>query len=407
MKKSLTITQKASSKEVLRFAHPFYTTTPLDERPEVAGIGNRMTDFVKTQLEPIPAPIREDQTMMLAEIIGDAGVAEIEQAGVLIFHSVGDTGMQTGNTEQMVADAMTADYNIADPAASPAFLFHLGDVDYYNNTDLGYHAQFYEPYKTYPGKIIAIPGNHDGELFKYDGTSTGQTSTLEEFQRNFCQPQTGVPVAAGTIYREMISQPGVYWYLNTPFADIVGLYSNVAENPGYISAQSIGNAQKDWLTATLKSIKAARDTGKRKALLIATHHPPISSGNHSSSTEMLIDIDDSCTQAGIMPDAFLSAHSHNIQCYTRYISFGGKDLQIPYVICGGGGRPIQHVPAADGSVKVTDKTDIPSTHTFDKSIMSFGYLTITATPVELKIDIYTVGESTPKSLYNTITVPLA
>lgn len=235
-----------------------------------------------------------------------------------------------------VANAMSADYDPAKPAASPAFFFHLGDVIYYDNTDNGYHAQFYEPYKTYPGKIIAIPGNHDGELFKYDGSSTGQKVTIEAFQKNFCQAKTGVPSGAGTIYREMVSQPAVYWYLNTPFVDIIGLYSNMAENPGYIAAPSIGSKQKDWLTKTLKSISALRTVGKRKALLIATHHPPFSSGSHSSSTEMLIDIDDCCTQASIMPDAFLSAHAHNLQCYTRYLTFGGKNIQIPYIVCGGG-----------------------------------------------------------------------
>jgi hypothetical protein len=93
---------------------------------------------------------------------------------------------------------MTKDIDIAHPAASPAFFLHLGDVNYYDNTDSGYHEQFYVPYKLYPGKIIAIPGNHDSELFKYDGQSTGQTKTLQAFQRNFVQPVPSVPPAAGS-----------------------------------------------------------------------------------------------------------------------------------------------------------------------------------------------------------------
>ena len=404
MGKDLAATKKRSTTEVLRFAHPFYTNTPVDERPAIPGIGNRMTDYIKPLLEPIPEPIRKP-TMKLAEIIGDTGVAEIEQAGALIFHAVGDTGTETGTAQQMVADAMTADYNIADPAASPAFFFHLGDVDYYDNTDKGYHAQFYEPYKNYPGKIIAIPGNHDGELFKYDGTSTGQKVTLGAFQENFCQSVTGVPPAAGTIYREMISQPGVYWWLQTPYADIIGLYSNVAENPGYISGDKAGKKQKKWLTKTLEKIAEDRKNGERKALLIATHHPPFSSGSHSSSTEMLIDIDDSCTRAAIMPDAFLSGHSHNIQCYTRYITFEGKDLQIPFIICGGGGRSVTPVPAATG-VKVADATKLPSAHTFDKSLSAYGYTTITVTATMLTIVINTVDNTGEKSLFDTISINL-
>ncbi len=404
MKDKHSITEKTSTNEVLRFAQPFYTDVPLDQRPVIDGIGTRMTDYIKTLLEPIPDPFR-DPTMLLAEIIGDKGVAEIQQAGAIKFHAVGDTFSASGNMQQVVADAMSADYSPAAPATSPAFFFHLGDVIYYDNTDKGYHAQFYEPYKTYPGKIIAIPGNHDGELFKYDGTSTGQKVTLGAFQANFCQPKTGVPPAAGTIYREMISQPAVYWYINTPFIDIIGLYSNMAENPGYISAPAIGSKQKDWLIKTLKSINAARTDGKRKALLIATHHPPYSAGAHSSSTEMLIDIDDCCTQAAIMPDAFLSAHAHNLQCYTRYLNFGGRDIQIPFIVCGGGGRQIQHVPAANG-VKVTDTTTVKSSHTFDKSLYGYGYLTVTASLNKLTIDVFTVDASGSKKLFNKIEVKL-
>jgi hypothetical protein len=404
MKSKPKATEKNSTGEVLRFAHPFFTPTPIAERPQIEGLGNRMTDYVKTQLEPIPDPIR-DPTMMLAEVIGVAGVTEVEQAGKLLFHAVGDTGTNGSEIQKTIADAMTADYNTAQPEESPAFFFHLGDVDYYKNTDEGYHEQFYEAYRTYPGKIIAIPGNHDGELFKYDGTSTGQTETLAEFQKNFCQPKTGIPSAAGTIYREMISQPGVYWYLNAPFIDIIGLYSNVAENPGYISGDSIGTKQKDWLTQTLKNINTARSNGVRKALLIATHHPPFSTGSHSSSTEMLIDIDDSCTQAGIMPDAVLSAHSHNLQCYTRYVTFNGKNLQIPYIVCGGGGRPVQPVSSANGE-KVADKTAIPSSHSFDRSIKSYGYSTITVNKEKLSIVVTTVAEDGTKNLFDTINVPL-
>jgi len=222
---------------------------------------------------------------------------------------------------------------------------------------------------------------------------------------NFCQPVTGVPSAAGTIYREMISQPGVYWHLDSPFVDIIGLYSNVAENPGYISGPAIGYSQKEWLTKTLKNIQSLRAGGKRKALLIATHHPPLSSGHHSSSTEMLDDIDDSCRQAGIMPDAFLSAHAHNLQCYTRYVNIGGKTAKIPYVVCGGGGRTIQHVPAADGS-RVIDQTKVQSYHTFDKSAYSYGYMNVTATPAKLTIDIYAVQEPGVKVLFNVIEVDI-
>jgi len=396
----------SSGNQAFRFAHPFFTDVPITQRTMIAGIGTRMTDFVQTRLEPIPAPIRDKSVLTLDEVIGTDGVNEIVgKAKQIVFHATGDTGELAGNSQQMVADAMTSDYDISHPEISPAFFFHLGDVDYYDNTDKGYHAQFYEPYKKYPGKIIAIPGNHDGELFKWDQTSTGQTKTLEAFRENFCQPVTGVPPAAGTIYRQMISQPGVYFVLQCPFVDIVGLYSNMAENPGYIVAAAEndpGNThmQTDWLTATLIDIAQKRaQSGERKALIIAVHHPPFSVGAHSSSTDMLNDIDTCCKAAGIMPDAFLTAHSHNMQRYTRYLNFNGKDMQIPFFVCGCGGRKIQPVVQATG-----DRT---GDHSYDKSVSAYGYLKVTVDSKTLNIQFIEVLAEDEKQVFDNVTVDLA
>jgi hypothetical protein len=327
--------QKTAAKnpavDVYRFAHPFYTPVPVNQRKTIPGAGNRMTAFIATKLQPIPAPLREP-TMLLEEIIGKTGADEIGKYGSITFHATGDTGAPKTDAQQLVADAMSLDYDPAHPEKSPAFFLHLGDVDYFDNTDKGYHAQFYEPYKKYPGKIIAVPGNHDGEIFKYDGTSVGQKKTLEAFMKNFCQPKPAIPPAAGTIYRQMVSQPAVYWLLDTPFVQIIGLYSNVAEGPGYISGKLPGKKQKDWLTKTLVAIKKERDNGTRKGLIMAVHHPPFSNGGHDPSTDMLADIDDSCHKANLMPDALLAGHAHCYQRFTRKINFGSKNLEITFIV---------------------------------------------------------------------------
>ena len=255
------------------------------------------------------------------------------------------------------------------------------------------------PYKNYPGKIIAIPGNHDGELFKFNGISTGQKTTLEEFQKNFCQAKAGIPAAAGTIFREMISQPGVYWVLNAPFVDIIGLYSNIAENPGYISGPTIGNKQKDWLVKTLTTIQGGRKNGNQKALLITVHHPPMSgAGGHGSSVEMLADIDDACNKAVIMPDAVLAAHAHNYQRFTRFMTFNGKPMEIPFVVCGTGGRGLSPVVNADGK-KIGDRR-------FDKSLIDYGYLTLTVTVSLLTIQFNQVDPAGNKKLFDQVVVDL-
>lgn len=277
--------------EPLRYAHPLFPQSAQNDPDAVAAVAQHVTD----NLLPIPTPQR-DPTMALADIVGSQGAQEIQQEGAICLHIVGDTGEPHGNWQELISEAMAADYNAANSAISPAFFLHLGDVNYYDNTDSGYNAQFYSPYKNYPGKIIAIPGNHDGETFiAWKNASSGQSTTLAEFLANFCQPAPGVPPAAGTIYREMISQPAVYWYLNTPFADFIGLYSNVGESEGCIGdSANVGMAQVTWLNQTLKQISANQQANGRKALVILVHHPPYSNGMLISQ-QMLTDIDNACS----------------------------------------------------------------------------------------------------------------
>jgi hypothetical protein len=365
---------RTTAMPTLRFAHPFFTPQPPATRRPAAGLPGvaRMTDYIKKHLEPIPKP-RGKSVMTLADVIGAAGADQIKQSGAIIIHALGDTGHGTHTMQEDVADQMTTDYQPLHPDKSPAFLFHMGDVIYFKNDELGYREQFYAPYKRYPGKIVAIPGNHDGEV----GRGRGQTKTLEAFLENFCRKNAEVPPAADGILRQMVPQPGVYWQLEMPFLDIVGLYSNVAENPGFISAPDIGDAQKKWLVKTLTAIRKKRANGPRKALIIAAHHPPYSSGGHSGSEEMKKDIDDACQTAGVLPDAFLAAHAHNYQRHMRLVQSGGKTIQIPYIVAGTGGRGITPITQAANQT-IGD-------HIYAKSYKGFGYLVIRATTKQLAI----------------------
>ena len=378
----------------LRFAHPFFTTQPIAARKPVPGVGRQLLDHIQGNLQSIPAPKRTP-VMTLAEIIGDHGSQEIEASGALRFHSVGDTGKSANSPQGDVAEAMTKDFNVAKPQLSPAFFFHLGDVIYGPGKDQQYRPEFYEPYVHYPGKIIAIPGNHDGEVFpKSDPT------TLKAFLANFCAASQSVPPIAGTIFRQTMNQPAVYWLLDAPFLHIVALYSNAAENPGFISGAIPGQTQKTWLIKTLKDIGAQRKAGKRKPLVLATHHPPYTSGGHSPSTTMLADIDDACKQAGVMPDMFLSGHAHSYQRYTREVSFNGKALQIPYIVAGTGG--------------IGDQAIIPATkqktgdHIFEESRKGYGYLLVEATNTSLTATMFAVDPQTKaKSQFDQVGLDLA
>jgi hypothetical protein len=113
------------------------------------------------QLEPVPHP-RSTDPMDLATIIGSAATQAIEKAGQIVFHTVGDTGgIHTPEFQFSVADALSND-----TSSRAAFWYHLGDVVYYFGQEQYYFEQFYDPYRDYNAPIFAIPGNHDGALYK-------------------------------------------------------------------------------------------------------------------------------------------------------------------------------------------------------------------------------------------------
>src|ERR1700753_2322696 len=97
----------------LRYAQPFFTSTPPSRRAISPRTGTTsMANFAAEKLGPIPPPTR-DPTMKLQDIIGQPGVDEIQQAGAIKFHVVGDTGRPSGDAmpQEQVTDAMSADYD--------------------------------------------------------------------------------------------------------------------------------------------------------------------------------------------------------------------------------------------------------------------------------------------------------
>jgi hypothetical protein len=140
-----------------------------------------------------------------------------------------------------------------------------------------------------------------------------------------------------------MTQPGVYFTLDTPCASIIGLYSNVLEHPGVISSQKgmfpLPDDQLTFLGAELTRLKADHDSNQR-AIILAVHHPPVSfDGVHGSSPTMANEIDGVCEAADVWPDMVLSGHAHLYQRFSR--SLNGRT--IPYVVSGSGGH-LLHEP---------------------------------------------------------------
>ena len=99
---------------VFRFAHPFFTTTPVPERPQVARHGTRMLDHIQGTLHDIPPLKRNNGQWTLDEVIGKDGADAIKATGKITIHLAGDTGVPETDHETMqvlVAAAMALDYS--------------------------------------------------------------------------------------------------------------------------------------------------------------------------------------------------------------------------------------------------------------------------------------------------------
>jgi calcineurin-like phosphoesterase family protein len=368
-----------------RYAHPFFLPAAPKERDAFKG-QNNLASLNKQQVGPIP-PVKNQGKIALDDIIGSTGVKEIEDLGEIRFHALGDTGVGNAEGAQEVADDMTTDFKAGSGATNPAFLLHLGDVLYGNDKAHHYGERFYSPYRRYPGKIIAIPGNHDGEV-----RDPKDSPALSAFQDNFCASSATVPPQASAtgIFRKTMTLPGVYWCLEAPFIRIVGLYSNSVENPGFLEGKGSGGkfdmSQITWLSDTLSDIAKANKADP-KALAIAVHHPPFSAAGHSGSTEMSGTVDQACSKAGLLPDVVFSAHAHNYQRYTRRM----QGRQIPYFVVGTGGIGVQGVPDATGA-PIEGNVDT----TYDAAIKSHGYLFVAVSKTQMKFEFWQQGNQHTK-----------
>ncbi len=351
-----------------------------------------------------------EPVISLASALGSGGptaVSSIEASGQIVFHCVGDTGsVRSPATQSLVADKMVADFKEANPASVPAFFYHLGDIVYSFGEARYYYDQFYEPYRDYPAPVFAIPGNHDGLVYTGD-----RDRTLEAYLRNFCADKPVHTSEAGALMRTAMTEPGVYFTLEAPFVRILGVYSNVLEDPGVISSESdttspVSDVQLEFLAAGLKRAKADIAAGSfTGAVLVSVHHPPFTYGGvHSGSPRMLADLDQVAKTAGFWPHAVLSGHAHNYQRFTRSVG----QFQIPYVVAGSGGHNITPLRRGEtGAIRTPEAvTDTLTFENYDDR--HYGYLRITVTAELLKIEFHPAEDgSSEKTPDDRVAVDLA
>jgi len=327
------------------------------------------------QFQPLPPPTGSaPYHLSLDRVLPADQISAIQSAGRMVLHIVGDTGgVKYPVPQQIVAMAQEQQFDGLDSAAHPSFFYHLGDIVYYYGEASEYYSQFYEPYSHYSAPIFAMPGNHDGDVMP------GGAASLTAFVNNFCAPEPHITADAGEVTRDAMTQPNVYWTLDTPFATFVGLYSNVPEG-GKFDDQQIA-----WFMNELRT--APED----KALIVSAHHPAYSADTeHSGSLYIQETLDQAFAQAGRAADLVFAGHVHNYQRFTR--ATGGR--QIPYIVAGAGGYWNLHYVAKqpDGSPLKLPYA-LPGGDTTLESYCDsrHGFLRLTVTPQYVRGDYFAVS----------------
>lgn len=201
-----------------------------------------------------------------------------------------------------------------------------------------------------------------------------------------------------------MTQPNVFWTLDSPLATIVGLYTNVPEY-GRLDA-----TQAAWLHEELAS--APRD----RALLVTMHHPPISAdGYHSSSAPMMGYLDDAMRATGRIPELICAGHVHDYQRHTRDAAAVGGTGTITYVVAGHGGYHNLHALAPDvAGLALPAPFPGMSGVTIDAADAShYGYTRVRATRSEVTLEAVRVAAppgvapaAITREVIDTVVVPL-
>jgi len=272
-----------------------------------------------------PAPYRYD----LSQLLTADDIKRITDAGVMVFHTVGDTGDYRGQQQVFVAEMMTRDARNLPANNQPAFMYHLGDVIYFAGDIIKYPDNFYTTYKDYPMFIVSIPGNHDCQPDDpSDGPGDPNKYPLDGWVQNFMSKDPAQPGSNKTgASRTQMDLPNVYWTFTSPFATIIGLFSNVGEDEGEIHQDQI-----DWFQGELTA------SDPTKALIVSVHHPPFSGDDEHSGSSAVDKVLSAAFQATKRyPNLVLSGHVHNYQRFTSVVQGPKGQWQIPYVVAGAGG----------------------------------------------------------------------
>lgn len=307
--------------------------------PGVSGL-NPLTHR-NTGYQPLPKPLGlPPYHYTLSEHFPDVA-KHIGASNKMVLHVLGDSGgVQDGEFQSNVADQMIESLGSANGANTPQFCYHVGDVVYFTGAHDDYYAQFYEPYERYTPPILAIPGNHDGEV----DDPAAQTS-LDGWVDYFMQANPDVDPISKDAPRVGLNLPNPYWTLLTPYATFVGMYTNVPEHG------SIDSDQQQWLTHEFATAP------KSLPLILALHHPIYSFDVfHSGSSKMADALENAIRDTGRVPNLVLTGHVHDYQRVEQSIA---PDGATPFLVVGNGGyHNLHQIHSPNGTVAIDTKAKL-------------------------------------------------
>ncbi len=292
----------------------------------------------------------------------DGAAVGITDADPLTFFVIGDQGGVLAPAPQnAVSYAMQHALAGAPPGAVPAFAYSVGDLVYFHGEAANYVPQFYEPYGHLQLPIVAIPGNHDGDVAVDDsGNPTGR-QPLDTFMANFCtatpQPPPGDPQLEYGRHTQTL--PWCDWTLALKAVTIVGLYSNVPEGG------TLEPSQTAWLAAQLTAAPADRP------VIVTLHHPPLSvDAFHGGSQRMLDALTQAFQSVKRYPALVLTGHVHDYQRFTWTLD----GHAITTIVQGNSGYHNLHRLASDATPGLAVSPGVTFEYGDDKR---YGFLTLT------------------------------
>jgi hypothetical protein len=405
-----------------------------------------------TDIDQIKHPPENPKALEFSSVDPDEN-KNILSSGKMSFAMVGCSGDPTSGTNtQAVAAAISSDKDLS-------FFYHLGDMIYtISGSDAEgaapvkqyshklWDAQLFSPYAKFPKKIFAIAGNHDGKYSE-------KIAALKDFFKFFCADSVEPPT--GSEHRRQMIQPYIYWSLDTPYAYIIGLYSNIANGgildkpKDFTTTNFTKGPQYRWLVKELATAgKLKQPNGKKKAVLLTVHYPPYSGAtnfnvrgdqsqggpaakknqpaklNNYNVPFLAQALQQAFQDSGTRPHAIFSAHAHLFQRLNYKFADG---TVMPCLVAGCGGHsPLEKLfKACDGSKADKEKPPfdavLPGSYQFPKGDSAqveyyddekedslFGYLKVTvdARKQTLKCELIGVNKGKTKKLDSSKAIPI-